>query len=182
MTHSRNASFRGRSQRRLTAWSPGPGGTDLASMRTNIAASGTFILGTGVVPTTSALTIIRIRGHVSTRMTAATAAGDGFNLVFGIGIVTEDAFADIGVTALPDPFEDTSWPGWMWLGNLSMHTAVGGLAIGDPTVNPVQMEIDTKAMRKWRQNEVIFCSVQAGENITAVVDIEMHSRMLLKLS
>jgi len=167
--------------RRLTAWSLGPGGDDLATMDSEtISADGEAVLGTGVLSTIPNVTIVRIRGYAQVLLTTAVAAQGGFNFAFGIGIVSADAFA-IGVTAVPKPFTDADWPGWLWHHQGAIQSANGALAVGDPTDNPVRIPIDTKAMRKLRLNEVCFGIVEQGEVGSAIAQVKMGTRMLIKL-
>jgi len=146
-------------QRRATLWTDGPGGDDITTLDVSSFTSTTVqVLGLGI-STGLRSTIQRIRGYVSLQLTAANAIGDGFNWALGIGIASSDAFAS-GVGALPDPFSDKAWPGWMWMASGSIFTSVGALAVGDPSINPVTVQIDSKAQRIWRQNEVVFCPVR----------------------
>ena len=169
------------SLRRKTAWDLGPGGDDLATLDIqSVSSDTTVILGSGITPTVDPLTIVRVRGHLSLRLDTATAAGDGFNWVAGMGIVSNDAFA-IGQTAMPNPFDDSVWPGWMWMASGSMHTAVGGLSVGDPSNNPIDVPIDARAMRKLGLNEIVFISLQGGENATANLSVAAYTRVLFKL-
>ncbi len=134
----RRPSSRGfvRGPRRLTSWALGPGGYDIATLdRQQFTASQTLIIGSGVTPIIDNLTVVRIRGFIDFGLRSADAVLAGFNFVAGIGIVSGDAFA-IGVTATPNPFDDTDWPGWLWLGSGSSRTSVAALAVGDPSDNP----------------------------------------------
>ena len=167
--------------RRLTAWQLGPGGSDLPTMnRVAFSTNTAAIIGSGITPLIDNLTVIRLHGFLECSLTAANAQRSGFNFVAGIGIITSDAFS-VGVTAAPNPFDDIDWPGWMWMAQWSMRTAVAGLAVGDPSVNPVQIPIESKSMRKLRLNEVLFLSVQSGETSTATADVAGITRVLVKL-
>jgi len=168
-------------QRRKFQWSLGPGGDDIATLDVaSKSASTTFILGAGISPTTQQLTLVRTHGHLELGLSAADAALTGFNWTAGIGICTSDAFA-VGVTAVPDPFDDIQWPGWLWMASGGLHTSVGALAVGDPSVNPVIVPIDSKAMRILRLNEILFLSVQIGEVVSATIQVRGMTRTLFKL-
>jgi len=170
-----------RAPRRLTAWSLGPGGDDLPTLdRTAFSTNTGAIVGTGVTPVVPNLTIVRIHGFMEVHLTAAAAQRGGFNLVAGIGVASADAFA-AGEASLPNPFDDIDWPGWMWMGQSSIRTSVGALAVGDPERNGFIMPIESKSMRKLRLNEVLFLKVQAGETGTATVDVAALTRVLVKL-
>ncbi len=171
----------GTNNRRLTSWSLGPGGDDIATLdREAFNSTETLIIGQGVTPLIDNLTIVRIHGHMEAELTAADAQRTGFNVVAGIGIVTSDAFT-AGVASMPDPFADTDWPGWMWQTSFSLRTSVAALAVGDPQNNGLHIPIEGKSMRKLRLNEVLFLTVAAGETGVAVMDIAAYTRILVKL-
>ncbi len=169
-------------QRRLTSWELGPGGDDLGTLdRETISTSASVIIGSGATPIIPHLTIVRIRGFMEFQLTAASVAISGFNYVAGIGVVTNDAFVTGGVASIPDPFVNINWPGWMWLHMGSLRTSVGALAVGDPSINPVRVEIDAKAMRKLRVNETMAMVVAVGETSTAIMQVAGLTRVLVKL-
>ncbi len=168
--------------RRLTAWSLGPGADDLtASDNVGVSTSATAVLGSGVTPVIPNLTIVRIRGTIEIRLITADASLSGFAYASGIGVFSSDAFVDVGATALPDPMFDADWPGWMWHQFVSHHTALGALAVGDPSINPLIIPIDTKSMRKFRLNDVLGIVFQSGEAGTAAASIWGTTRVLVKL-
>ena len=179
---SRRGSSLAPAQRRRTAWENGPGGSDIASWgQTTISTSATTILGSGITPTVDPFTIIRIHGLIECQLITAAAVGDGFNFAAGIGIVSTTAFV-VGSGSVPSPFDDIEWGGWMWHKMWSMRTAVAGLAVGDPSVNPMLIPVETKAMRKLGVEETVALILQTGENTTAVVNVSSATRMLLKLA
>ena len=114
---------------------------------------------------------------------AITAAFDGFSLVSaGIGIVSTDAAA-IGITAMPTPLADADWPGWVWFysGAAIVQPSTGELA--NNPVASVRLPIDSKAMRKWGINEILFAVVEVGTEIgTAQMDMSFSTRILVKLA
>ena len=169
------------SPRRLTSWSLGPGGDDIATLdRVAVTGAATVIIGSGVTPVVPNLTIVRTRGFLEFTLRTADAVLAGFNYVVGIGVIQADPFA-VGAGSLPDPFTDADWPGWLYFHAGSMRTGVGALAVGDPSVNPFVLEIDSKSMRKLRLNEVMFMVVQVGESSAATMDIAGLTRVLVKL-
>jgi len=127
-------------------------------------------------------TIVRIRGELVIWLSATTSAGDGFtSFGVGIGVVSADAFA-IGVTAMPSPEGDPDWPGWMYYSRHGSLVDVTTETIGRGPLSAVRIPIDTKAMRKFRINEVVFGSVHMiGEIGTAVASFVMSTRQLVKL-
>jgi len=117
---------------------------------------------------------------LSFELLSSSAAGSGFAFTAGIGIVTADAFAT-GTAAMPSPFDDILWPGWMWLHTIDIRSSIAGAVVGDPSINPVHVDIDVKAMRKLRNNETLFMSVQSGETGTATANVRGMTRVLVKL-
>ena len=178
---ARRFSSRGRfpvGERRKTQWVLGPGGDDPAFDTISSGVSATIIFGTGITPTVPALTLVRLRGMFQIRLQTADASGAGFTYTLGIGIVTSDAFA-IGVTAIPDPFDDADWGGWIWhqFGVIKAPSEVLDL-----NQIPAQtIEIDSKAMRKFSNNETMFAAVQVAEVATATMSAELVTRALVKL-
>jgi len=71
---------------------------------------------------------------------------------FGAGIVSAEALG-VGVTALPTPFRDADWGGWMvwqpWAFRFQSDTDVG------KEFGSVEFEIDSKAMRKVEPNSAM---------------------------
>ena len=172
-------------QRRLTSWFLGPGGDDLPTLDIQAFSSNTtLIIGSGITPLIDNLTIVRTRGHLEFILESADALRSGFNWVAGIGIVTSDAFA-VGVSAVPNPFDDADWPGWLWYASGGIHspssTAIPTVGDQQTVVDNPIVEIDSKAMRKLRVNEVMFLSVQGGETGTAVMSVRGMTRVLVKL-
>ena len=166
-----------RTGRRQTGWELGPGGDDLATLdEVDVSASSVSILGSGVAPTVDGLTIVRVRGMIEVTSQVLTAIGDGVNFAFGIGVVTAAAFA-IGVTAVPTPFTEASWEGWLWHQFVGVH--------GSPTIrtisNPINIEIDSKAMRKIGSDEVLMLAMEAGTIGTVTVSVRAVTRVLFKL-
>ncbi len=181
MTRLRSGFRQARSQRRKTTWTLGPGGDDIATLDVVAVSSSTqFVMGSGIIPTIPELTLVRTRGMLELVLTAATAAGDGFNWACGLCVVSDDAFTVAGINAIPKPFDDADWGGWLWhrFGMLHSPEAFGGTE----TASANQLiEIDSKAMRKIGANEVMAAIFQSGEEGTAVMDVRIVTRALFKL-
>jgi len=68
---------------------------------------------------------------------------------FGIGVFATEAWA-VGTTAVPGPYSDPEWDGWMlwqpWILNRGRITPASG--DNDVYVPPFQRELDVKSMRK----------------------------------
>ena len=175
MAHS-SRRFRVRSQRR-SIWNAGPGDTS----QTTITATTTTVLGLGQ-SSLGGNTIVRIRGWLRALVTASSVGGAGFDCAVGIGISSTDAFVDVGVTALPNPFDDLGWP-WIYHRMFSVLATTATIADGSNAAGIYhQFDIDSKAMRKMGPNETIWMSLQTVERGTATMLVGAFSRMLVKLA
>ena len=182
MAHSRTfprRQFR-TSTKRGTVWDAGPS----ASGQTVTAAGTNVIWSTGIAPTADGLTIVRIRGQLQLMLRAAAAVTDRCDLAIGIGMVSDQAFASVA-TAIPGPFDEVSWPGWMYHQFASIapsQTDAGGVLLGRDAGH-FRVDIDTKAMRKFPIGLVIFGAIEMGfETGSVTVGIHARTRMLAKLS
>jgi hypothetical protein len=126
--------------------------------------------------------LVRLRGSLQAFLKTGDGANSGFHCVFGIGIASADAFS-IGVTALPNPADDTGWPGWLYWRVFDVHTFGATIAesMNASGLGSIQFEVDSKAMRKLGVNEVIFASCQTIESGSATMSLFFESRTLLKL-
>ena len=96
----------------------------------------------------------------------------------GICIVTSQA-ATVGVTAVPGPLANIDWDGWMWhwMGIAGVVPGVGGA----PNL-VVSVPIDTKAMRKWKETDVMVAMVEVEETGVAGSFVSnFDTRVLVKL-
>jgi len=175
---ARRGSFQARGHapsRRRTGWELGPGG----DAPLTVSADGISILGSGLVLLVDGLTLVRLRGSVQALLTQATAIADGFHCAMGIGIVNEDAFA-IGVTTIMDPLTDADWDGWLYHRFFDLH-AQSSTTVGPGPADNLQFEVDSKAMRKTTDGDVIFAALEVVEQTTAVMQVFFDSRVLFKL-
>ena len=104
-------------------------------------------------------TIVRSRGRITIQPQVYSA---DLNIVgaFGIGLVSSEAAA-VGITAIPEPFSDADWGGWMvWQSfalHYEFHDATGSFLESEA------IEIDSKAMRKVEPNSVmVFVAESQG--------------------
>ena len=125
------------------------------------------------------VTIVRIRGYFRVILTAATAAGDGFLGAVGIGVVTAPAFA-VGLTAVPLPVAEMDWDGWMFHQFFDLRSNIAGVGDGQPGVS-IGFDIDSKAMRKLGDEQVLMGAIEVVESGTAVMEVSADTRILLKL-
>ena len=143
-----------RGPRRLTAWSQVANQAYIA-----VPAVGSTLLASISFETPG--TIVRVRGQVSVKL--ATYAAD-LDIVgaFGMGVVSAEALG-IGVTAVPTPFSDADWGGWMVWRSFSAAYEVGS---GNAAIRGSwEFEIDSKAMRKVEANSalVFVAESQSGD-------------------
>ena len=168
-----NQRFPARSHR-SSIWNDGPGDEAV----TGFSASGSAVFGLGQA-SLGGNTVVRIRGNLEAVLTAAAAAGQGYHVGLGIGIVSTDAFVDIGITALPDPLDDKGYP-WMYHRIFDVHAVTATIADGSNN-NVVRFEVDTKAMRKMKPAETLCMIAQVVEIGAATVNLHFDSCMLIKL-
>ena len=175
MPRSRGFTRGSHSSRRKTVWQEGPFG--IAS----VSAAGTVFFTTGQTVQTGGNTMIRTRGELVAGLTLVTTANDGFSRVaFGLGIVTAEAFA-IGVTAMPSPLDDITWPGWFEFGTFGLFQPVAG-DVADSLTAQIRIPIDSKAMRKLDQGTVLFGAIEVADEVgAATLTAKLNTRTLLKL-
>ena len=178
MAHSRRGFVRDRGPRRQTSWEQGPG--SITGVDQEFTSDASAIIGNGVNPLIPGLTIVRIRGEMLVSLKSVTAALEGYLVALGIGMVSADAFA-IGITAVPTPLSDPEWGGWMWhdIIHVFAPTATGVAEAGAAVT--ARVKIDSKAMRKFGGNEVLYIAAEADETGTAVMNVYGLTRLLVKL-
>ena len=170
---ARRRSFGGgrfsRGERRLTQW-----GGLAAQGFVNVAAAGATLLSS--ITFEAPGTLVRARGRISLALQAYSADLEVVG-AFGMGMVSREAL-DIGVTALPEPFTDADWGGWMVWQPFALRFefldgtgTVGGLT-------DWSLEIDSKAMRKVEANTAL---VFVAESFAGAFKISETVRVLQKL-
>ena len=167
----------GRSQslRRETAWIQGPGGTGATAISTSSAA----FVGSGIAPAVEGLTCVRIRGELLGTLITATGSLDGFRGAFGIGIVSSTAFG-VGIGSVPTPITDQAFENWLYWTPLQVIAHISTEAdFGLEAA--LRMTVDSKAMRKFPSDMVIYSAMEVVEVGAAVMDLSFDSRMLVKL-
>ncbi len=180
MARTRRGSFQVRSPRRRKAWEVGPG---QQAVQTPISSISAVLVTSGVVLQQDGLTALRIRGALSVWLTSASALSEGYTGAFGMGIVTEEAFTDVGVSATPTPITEQDWDGWMYWTAFNVTAQAGSVTASQGTdgLSVQRFDIDSKAMRKVREGDVIYGVIQVLEVGTAVLGWHMDSRMLFAL-
>ena len=161
--------------RRRVSWGTGPRGNVGA-----VTAAGSILFPVGAQANLDDLTIVRIRGELLVRMKDGTSADSSWKFAFGMCIVNENAFG-IGVTAVPQPFTDLFWDGWM----VHQQGIIATEIASEPAnqINSNRIIIDSKAMRKTHLTDIIVAVIEFhSENGTAIADADLVSRSLSKLA
>ena len=114
-------------------------------------------------------------------LSTVTSVLDGFgNVAFGIAIVEGNAFS-VGVTAMPRPFSDSDWDGWLWHWQGSLFGPSTTVQNSAGPAN-VRIPVDSKAMRKWKQFDALICMMEVATEVgAAVITAKLNSRILVKL-
>ena len=134
-------------------------------------------------------TIVRIRGTIHLELAAETAADTLQSYGVGVGLFDDRALAvssSAGV-GLPEPIGDADDEKWMWIhyGFLGLGPGYAATAESDGTGRrgTIDIEVDTKAMRKWDENQTLVWLVQSQviDGAATEIDAVVMARMLLKL-
>jgi len=175
---ARHRGFPARSRsRRITAWGLGPADADGA-----LSASGAALWSQGIVITVNEVTLVRIRGNLRIIIKSSSAAGDGYRGASGIGIVTKEAFA-AGAVSMPTPQSNADWDGWLWHSFWTVQAITATIADGvNAAAVSKDIEIDSKAMRKWNDDMTLFGMHEVVELGTSTIEFQADSRLLVKLS
>ncbi len=186
MSADRSRPFRGSSPgrvaslRRKTAWTDGPGGTSSAQVSTATP----IFLGSAVQAAVEGLTVVRIRGYALVYLTVATSALDGFNGALGIGIASLAAVT-AGIASVPTPITEAEAESWLWHEFFAVKGsaafAAGAAPIGSSVQLATRIVIDSRGMRKLPSDLSLYASIEAAETGTAVMQVELNTRMLVKL-
>jgi len=133
-------------------------------------------------------TIIRMRGCIHLELANETTVATLQEFGIGIGLVDDRALASSPTagTGLPQPIDDEDFEGWMWwkcgyLGTTENPQTGTGSHVRRQA--GMDIEIDSKAMRKWDENDALVIIVQNRliDGTATEIDVAMHMRMLLKL-
>ncbi len=165
--------------RRAVSWSLGP-----TSEGVGFTGAAKSFWTTGINLTIPKATLVRIRGDMLINGTLFTSANDGFRGASGLGIVSADAFNN-GVASVPGPGTDPDWPGWIWHSYWHVRGIAAQSAGADVSINSFcgvqRIVIDSKAMRKWGNNEVLMgVSEPITETGVASIIIDADTRLLIK--
>ena len=179
MPHARGSRFPRTSEslRRKTAWSEGIGELG-ATPASSSAAAFTALLTTTSISLIPGLTLVRIRGYISTLLLQAGAAGDGYHLGFGIRLMTPEAVA-IGITATPTPLADIGDQGWMYHTMWTLQSPETTLFTAPSAQRTIV--IDSKSMRKVPIGYSLVGVIEGVEIGTSTVEWSCNTRLLDKL-
>ncbi len=157
------------SHRRLNEWVAPPLQEYIA-----VASAGATIISQMNIE--EATTIVRTRGMVSIKPQAFSADLSTVG-AFGVGVVSAEALT-IGTTAIPEPYSDADWGGWLMWESFAYHFEVQS-AVGTQFPASIQINVDSKGMRKVGSNEAL---VFVAESFTGAFEIAECTRQLFKLS
>jgi len=158
-----------RSTRRKTHWTEANGAAAITATGSNLL----FSQGVGH----EGETIARVRGLATLSLLTAAANGDGFFGAFGMAIVTAAAAA-IGVTAIPTPLTEAGWDGWLLHQYLSVERITAGSDIGEGWSEYDRRVLDSKAMRKANEDEVLIGVWEGAETGISTGAIQVRVRVL----
>jgi len=154
-----------RSPRRRTHW------TEIRSTAVTLTATGASLLT--ITPSGhEGETLIRTRGIVGLTLSAATAITDGFFGAFGMAVVST-ASATAGVASIPTPLTEAGWDGWFVHRYFDVRASIDRQ--GPQSVN---LQIDSKAMRKVNEDESIVMVVDLIETGSASLLLFAATRVL----
>ena len=106
----------------------------------------------------------------------------------GLGLFDDRAIA-VGPSALPEPIDDADDEKWMWIKygwiGVGPNLASGSIPESDGTGRLIahSLDVDSKAMRKWDENQTLAWVVQnvTIDGAATEIDAVVMARMLLKL-
>ena len=173
-----------RAPRRKSSWQIGPG----SSAVTTFTATSSAFLGSAVVALVDGLTIVRTRGELLLKLRTAASGLDAMIGAFGIAVATEAAVT-AGAGSLPTPVVESNWNGWLYhrFFTLNPGGVIDGSAATDhdivnSTSAALRIEVDSKAMRKFRTEDSLFAMIEVAESGAVTMDAWFDSRFLIKLS
>jgi len=155
--------------RRLTSWELGPGDcTEVAQ-----SSAGSVFVGQALAIGVDGLTLARIRGRYQAFVTVAGGAvGDGMCGVFGIGLTTTAAVV-AGIASVPTPITEQAWDKWLYWTPFQLFVMSVTLADGvNAGIAVIDLEVDTKAMRKLTTEDTIYAAAEVAVEEGAGTNIE----------
>jgi len=125
-------------------------------------------------------TIIRTRGAFGAVPATITTDVEAFGAI-GVGIVSGEAF-DAGIASLPSPIAEGEDSRWLYHRYWNTMARVDDFSAGNATNIGfgASFEIDSKAMRKIGQNDVLVEVIEAGAGLVSA-RVYWNERHLFKL-
>ena len=134
-------------------------------------------------------TIVRIRGCVHIEIAVETAAAVLQIFGIGIGLFDDRAFAVANAAGLPKPLLDADDEKWMWFHcgfvgqGPDLAAEVTNESNGTGRTIGVDLMVDSKAMRKWDENQTLAWVLENEpvDGAATELDVAVFGRMLVKL-
>ena len=153
-----------------------------ATLTFGASTTATAVGSIGALITTPAATLVRTRGNFGMVVTASGTNTSLKNVVMGLTVVSEDAFA-VGLTALPTPIGDVErmWQVWQ-AGSVYADGTASGESAGGAVFR--EYPIDSRGMRKVKAGNVLavtFEGFQVSATTGTIVLVSYSLRLQLKL-
>ena len=150
----------------------------------SISTTTPAFLGSALQANIDGLTLVRTRGYFSLRLTLAVSDLDGFAGAVGIGIATLAAVT-AGISSVPTPITEQDSEHWIFWQAFEVKAQQLFVAGGSPGLEQHgvydKFMVDSKAMRKFNEDDALYACVEMVEVGAATVQIHHDSRMLFKL-
>jgi len=163
------------SQRRRTTWI----GNEITSVDKITVAAATSIVyqlfDLRLNPAIVGSTILRTRGLFRAMTDQVGAAEFPFGAI-GMAVVDGEAF-DAGIVSLPTPYTESDDHSWFFHSYFATDFDIS--AVGSSS-NPFELEVDSKAMRKLQENDVIVWILQ-NQSATDALFFTWATRILIAL-
>ncbi len=129
-------------------------------------AEGTVAIGDVGALSTEPFTLLRTRGRVMMSLDSG-GLNEHVSCAMGLIVVSENAFG-IGVTAVPSPVTDGT-EDWIWHDFFQVNSGEEAAVVNDYLT--VRLSVDSKAMRKLRQGEVLVIVAEIADSVDATGNV-----------
>jgi len=166
MVMRRRSSFR-RSGRPLRArvWRPQAGNLFFSATPEDPDCLVAPLLITAQIADLEDPTLVRVRGFWDARVIVAGANSTPVYVYVGIGVQNQAA---VTAGALPCPYTNGDWGGWLWQAQAILQTA--NPAISNLVTNPVTV-VDARGKRKLQEDDELFF---AAELVSRPTDTDIN--------
>jgi len=176
MANRTGRSFVRRATRRPVQWSNVVARIAAAAVTDAKVLAGLSALG---IAFTQSVTLMRTRGTAFIHFDP-TSINDVQQVGIALGVFSTDAFV-AGVASVPGPLTDAGYD-WIFHKVLSMGPAVSATESETSILQSLWIEVDSKAMRKLKDNQTIGWVVEAATvSGGGSVDFAISSRHLIKV-